>query len=52
VVVSTKERLIFLDLLKSLAKAMAWEPNMPRLLAMEHVKSIEVKEKDNGIFKP
>jgi hypothetical protein len=31
---------------------MVWEPNMPRLLAMELVKSIEVKVKDNGILKP
>jgi hypothetical protein len=46
-VVSTSARLIFLGPLRSLAKAMEGELNMPRLLAMELVKSIEDKVKVN-----
>jgi hypothetical protein len=38
---------MFLVHLKSLAKAMVLEPSMPRLLAMEHGRSIEVKVKVN-----
>jgi hypothetical protein len=38
---------MFLDLLKSLAKAMGLEQSMPRLLATEHGRNIEGKEKVN-----
>jgi hypothetical protein len=50
--VSTKELLIVLVLLRSLAKAMVWELSTQRLLAMGLVKSIEDRVKDNGILKP
>jgi hypothetical protein len=43
--------LIFQGLLRSLVKEWEEELNMLRLLAMEHVKSIEVKVKDNVLLR-
>jgi hypothetical protein len=52
-VVSTRELLIFPDLLRSLVKEMEMELSMPLLLAMGLVKSIGDKVRVNhGIFKP
>jgi hypothetical protein len=52
-VVSTRELLIFPDLLRSLVKEMELELSMPLLLAMGLVKSIGDKVRVNhGIFKP